>query len=154
MRRFFRRIKNVLYWLPVIWDDYWFDYVYLLKIMRHKLMQMAPAFRDKGMSVDSEDQATEMEEVIAALHRLIENDYCKDDLHTWCEKWGKMVSEPDENRPGWRRFVGFENEHTPEDTEQVHAENRAMCEKEEMLRMADRMAIAHALMFQLEGWWD
>jgi hypothetical protein len=150
----FDRLKHVIYWLPVIWRDYWFDHVYLLRILRHKLDDSAEMFRRYGSTEDAPKLAEEMEVVVATLDRLIDDDYIGRDLDAWCKKWGKMICGPLEGHPGWTKFIRLENEHTPEDTAQIYTENRAMYEKHECLRQADLDLVAKAIATQLVGWWD
>ena len=40
MRKFIYGIKQVIYWLPIIWKNRWWDYGYLLVLMEHQLDYM------------------------------------------------------------------------------------------------------------------
>ena len=79
LRAFYRlinRIKKIIGWLPIIWDDYDWDEVYLYIILRHKLSQMEKFFRsDLACTLSAPKKADEMHKCICALDRLINNDY-------------------------------------------------------------------------------
>ena len=40
IKQFTHNIHNLIYWFPIIWNDYDWDYIFMLKIMRHKLNSM------------------------------------------------------------------------------------------------------------------
>jgi len=63
-------IRNLIYWFPVIWRDRPWDYVYLLRIMRHKVAQMSESTKD-WMRMDTEERKLEMDQVVGVLDDLI-----------------------------------------------------------------------------------
>ena len=38
-RRKYRQIKNVINWIPVVWNQFDFDYRYSLDVFKHQLMK-------------------------------------------------------------------------------------------------------------------
>ena len=154
MRHLYRRIRHLLYWLPAIWNDYWWDGNYVLQLLRHKLAHAAAAFRTQGMSMDAPRDAASMEGAIVLLDRLIADSYIEGDLHVWSQKWGTVVFEPMEDHPGFTRFVGFENEKTPEDRELCHKESCEMDGKHNTLRKADLEEVFATLRDHIDEWWD
>lgn len=40
IKTFFRRIWNIIRWIPILWKDKWDDYYYLLSIMEYKLKRI------------------------------------------------------------------------------------------------------------------
>ena len=66
-RWFFKRIKHLIYWIPIIWKDYWFDDYYILIILKHKLKDMAINFKENGMTVESSTIAKEIDELIRLI---------------------------------------------------------------------------------------
>ena len=65
---FKRGIKNLWYWLPVIWKDRNWDSSFIFDILSHKLKAQAKYIGDRGMHVSAERDA----EVMMACVRLIE----------------------------------------------------------------------------------
>jgi hypothetical protein len=68
-------IRNIIFWLPVVYLDRWWDHSFLYSILRHKLSQMERGFRLHGMSTNSEKDAKNIKICILLLDRLINNDY-------------------------------------------------------------------------------
>jgi len=66
---------NIIYWLPVIYRDRWWDHSYLYSILRHKLNQMEKKFKCCGISTQSEKDAKNIKICVLLLDRLINNDY-------------------------------------------------------------------------------
>jgi len=154
IKRILYRISYVLYWLPCLWKVWWWDGTYLLGILIHALAYNAKAFRKWGHLENNEEVAAQIDGVVAALARLIVDAYVSEDLHRWSEKWGEMVWKPCEDHSGYSELVGFENEKTPEDSEQCHKECSEMDDKHLRLRTADLELVFGTLKRELDGWWD
>ena len=71
MRDIIQGIKNMIVWLPIIWNDRDFDYSYLLKIVRFKLKRMLPAI-ENGHYVGCEKDAKRMRVAIELLDRQLD----------------------------------------------------------------------------------
>jgi hypothetical protein len=70
MREIIHRIRSLIYWLPVIWNDEDFDHIYLWKIMRHKIAAMARHQRSCPMG-RRDDIPDKMERTVELLDDLI-----------------------------------------------------------------------------------
>lgn len=75
IRRFFFNIKRLIQWSRILWNNFDFDYQYLLEIISFKLKFMEKYFRECGHTTTSLQEATEMKELIIILDRLIAEDY-------------------------------------------------------------------------------
>lgn len=66
-------------WRRILDEDRDWDWYFLLVIMRHKLERMSKMFKSEhAVALHSEDRAAEMDIVIDALNRLIEDNYIMD----------------------------------------------------------------------------
>ena len=66
-------------WRRIIEADRDYDHYFLLVIMRHKLERMSKFFKsDKAVTLHAKYRAAEMDIVLDALNRLIEDDYIMD----------------------------------------------------------------------------
>jgi hypothetical protein len=74
------RFENIFLWIPLLWKDYWFDSVYLYKVILHKLKLMEKSFREKGMCGDSKQIAEEISQVIADLEYLLSDSILSEEL--------------------------------------------------------------------------
>ena len=73
--RFFRELKRILGWIPVLWGNYDFDDAYLLIVMEYKLDRMEKLFRNEGHCVNSPKYAQEMRIARLLIKRIIADDY-------------------------------------------------------------------------------
>lgn len=78
-------IKNLVRWFHVIWNDRDVDYYYLLVLMKNKLLQMKN--RMYGVYEGSEKDCDDIQDVIDALERIMNDDYCRDEFKNLHEKF-------------------------------------------------------------------
>ncbi len=68
-------LRNLRIWFRIIWNDRDWDYEFLYRILKHKLLRMEYLFRNDAMVGDSEEMADQMDRCIIILDRLIEDKY-------------------------------------------------------------------------------
>lgn len=81
IKRIFKKIKNIIRWIPVIWNDEDWDFSHLLDILHFKLENMQKYFQSSNYIDDSEKNKI-VDELTAALHYLEEiiDDKCEMDI--------------------------------------------------------------------------
>lgn len=153
IRRTYESIINVFKWLPVIWGDRQWDYVYLLIIMRKKLELMSKFFKsDDAISVGSEERVREMDKCIKLLDRMIQDEYGSDCYKELDRKWGKLYFELDEGKKSFTfQRSCILNE---EDREQERLDILNCVSVEENERLADYDKLFKLMNRQVRGWWD
>lgn len=75
IQRFFNNIITIFKWTKVLWGNEQWDFIYLLQIIRFKLTLMEKYFRENGHTTTSKQEASEMQDLIIILDRLIAEDY-------------------------------------------------------------------------------
>ena len=78
-------IRNLIHWLPVIWNDRNHHHTYLSVILRHKLADMERTLRAEGVSTNVDQRVLQMRACVALLDHLIEDDY------DWSKGWDEAV---------------------------------------------------------------
>ena len=143
-------IRNLVYWLPVIWRDRPWDYVYLLRIMRHKVAQMSESTKD-WLSVDAEEIKVEMDQVVGILTDLIETTH-EDKAYAQHEAiFGKSRWEFKERADSLKELeITYPN---TEDQELARRGLVAMYRMAEYARQVSLAALGRA-MTRIERWWD
>ena len=84
------KIRNVFYWLPVIWNDRSWDYCDVLIILRHKLNQMERSARNEWQSDYHFGFADQLLSCIDILNRLIADQYLEEAFAEHDRKWGEI----------------------------------------------------------------
>ena len=74
-RRIIRRTKNVLRWLPIIWEDEQWDHYYIFEILKHKLIIMSNAIRENGNHTLAEYDADRMMLAVRLIEKVQNEDY-------------------------------------------------------------------------------
>lgn len=78
-------IRNLIHWLPVIWNDRNHHHTYISTILRHKLADMGRTLRTEGVSKDVDQRARQIQACVVLLDRLIEEGY------DWSKGWDEVV---------------------------------------------------------------
>jgi hypothetical protein len=67
-------IKNLIYWVPVIWKDRNWDHHYIFEILKHKLSAQANYISSRGMHTRAEQDARRMR-ICVKLISLVQDEY-------------------------------------------------------------------------------
>ena len=78
MRTWYKRIKNIIRWIPVLWKDKDWDYWHIFEILKTKLKFQSEYFHKYGYHVSSEREAQKMK-LCARLIDKIQNEYYLDE---------------------------------------------------------------------------
>jgi hypothetical protein len=78
VRTWYKRIKNIIRWIPVLWKDRDWDYWHIFEILKVKLKFQSEYFRKHGYHESSERDAEKMELCIKLIDK-IQNEYYLDE---------------------------------------------------------------------------
>jgi hypothetical protein len=78
VRTWYKRIKNIIRWIPILWKDRDWDYWYTFEILKVKLKFQSEHFRKYGYHVSSERDAQKMELCIRLIDK-VQNEYYLDE---------------------------------------------------------------------------
>ena len=149
IRQFFRRFKNLLRWLPIIWKDEDWDHTYIYNILKFKLQNQADYLEERNHFVGVEREVEKMRTCIKLLERLKE-DYYGDLYHKKSdEKYGKtnFRFEPVEDRPGLTTLETDDSEEVSKGRMEFYMEGAKKHEQARriLFTLLDR---------NIEKWWD
>jgi len=151
IRNLIRSIKSVVVWLPTIWRDRDWDYVYLLIIMRKKMSLMEKFFAsDKALTADHKKVANSIKECREILDRLIEDNYLAEKYDKHYEKWG----QPEFNIEGENLGITYKNVKTEEDEITMREEFRELVIKEMEEKENDKNLLFEKMAQSITSWWD
>lgn len=73
---FFRRLKRVWDFLPIIWKGYDFDYSHAINLFKYQLERTADFMEsDRAMTVDADIRAKRIRTAIKLLNKVYDEDY-------------------------------------------------------------------------------
>jgi len=146
--RIFRKITNVARWLPLLWNDYDWDYYPLYKMLHQKIKFMKEHHRDHHNHTDWEEVVAQLQTVEDCLDRLLRDNYLEKewDAHRarfprdkWFDSW---VQLPDGSRQ------------MPSMSDDERDAFKILHDEEERLRQADLDTLGQTISRHVRGWWD
>lgn len=159
-RDFYRRVQNVLRWLPTIWNDRDWDDSYITEILIRKLEFTRDFYlSDKPYSSEAKRTADEIQEAISRLHQTRDSwEFYEDPAHEAIEKkWGKSKFNfiPTNDGTGSSYLeIEHENVKTSEDEEQYSKEFRAAMKQAREQYMKDKIKAYKFIAKNIDKWWD
>jgi len=150
------KIKRLLRWLPIIWNDQDWDYGFLYVILRHKLSMMAEFFASDLPHLEG---AREVEDQLNYCIHLIDRittynyyeEYDREHKEMWGEKHMDFVDIDDDLCEVVMRYERDLTDEEYEIAEEMARINsvRAVNDKER-----DRNKLFQFISDHIEGWWD
>jgi hypothetical protein len=160
-KRKFRQIKNVITWIPVVWNQFDFDYRYSLEVFKHQLSKQAKYLEsDKALGFGSKHRAEKIRMVLRLMDKVYDEYYAYEYQQKLKDKYGEGVDDmrfidipdkPDCGEIKWAYEVDKKWEHQRDQIE----EDKSIWFKESY----EKQERAHKLLwklveFYIRGWWD
>ena len=158
MRRiiyFFKRkwwqIKNVFRWLPIIWNQYDFDYRYVLDVFKFQLLKSAKFFESpNSVCLNSNYRAMRIRTVIKLLDKVYNEEYACEYQDQIREKYGNYSYQMINNEYN----IVWERGYTEEILAEIEIEKKYLFNKSK-----EKQEKAHKLLWKMiekdiRDWWD
>jgi len=78
VRTWYKKIKNIIRWVPILWKDKDWDYWHTFEILKTKLKFQSEYFHKHGYHVSSEREAQKMKLCVRLIDK-IQNEYYFDE---------------------------------------------------------------------------
>lgn len=142
--RYFHNLKK---FHSILVDDRDYDFMWLIKLIRHKLVCMEHFFLTDAIVEGAEEDAKNMRRCIKVLDRLIEDDYCKEEFEDIEERFGKLR---------YTKEMGFcgSKVKTKEDYCKEGKDIISLLHKEERLKEYDMHLFCEIFKKHYRNWWD
>ena len=156
-RRKFDQILNVIKWLPVIWNQYDFDYRYATDVFEFKLLQMAELLEsNKAYSLNSKHYASRIRMVVRLMKKVYNEEYAMEYQKQIEDQFG--IWDLDFEELEGSSYKTLERKwHVPYSKEEIrHIEE---LETKLFLESHAKQQRAHELLWKLvehniRNWWD
>ena len=91
-RRKWRQIKNVINWIPIVWNQFDFDYRYSLEVFKYQLLKQASFMdSDKAMTKDSKIDAQKIRMICRLMDKVYDEEYGCEYQQKLKEAYGKDI---------------------------------------------------------------
>lgn len=160
-KRKFRQIKNVISWIPVVWNQFDFDYLYSLQVFKHQLLKQAKHFeRPDSWGERDYIKAQKIRMICRLMDKVYDEDYACEYQQKLKDKYGDDVIDfefldipdrPDYSTMKWKFEVDGKFESKRDEIRENH--DKWFQESQ------DKQKRAHKLLWKLiehnvQGWWN
>lgn len=154
-------VKNIFAYLPIIWRDRSWDYIWLMELIDKKLEGLEEQKSKYSYELGAEKKVEEIHRTRLAIKRILEDKYYDNVYQHHDEKWGEVEidSQPSEwdekGKPTmYRMYINRPNALTPEQIGQEAKEYRGLMKKPDTLQKQDYDYVFNMLRKHIRGWWD
>ena len=90
IKRFFKQLRRLLRWIPVVWDTYDFDYSYSLKVFKFQLERQADFMESKNAkTLNAKHYASRIRIILRLMDKVYNEDYGTAYFDQMEEKYGE-----------------------------------------------------------------
>ena len=157
VKRFFRRVKRVMDFLPMIWKGYDFDYRYAIDLFQYQLKRTAEMMEsDQTLTVDADIRARRIRTAVDLLQKVYDEDYGFEYQDKLKELYGENVLEwwfEDTDKGDGSSYVRFEYEKWDNSEEIAEVKHKLYKESQVKQKRAEELVwkfISHNIRY----WWD
>jgi hypothetical protein len=158
IKRFFKKLKRVIDFLPIIWNGHDFDYHYAIQLFKYQLQRTADMFDSRdAVALDSKMNAQKIRTAIRLMDKVYEDEYVNEYMDIIDQVYGKTEWHftPVEGREGSVRVTMTNPMAVNEEHQQQIDRTRYLLA--EVSR--DKHDRAHKLLWDfvehnIQRWWD
>ena len=105
-------IRNIIYWLPIIWKDRNYDHNYIYEVLKHKLKKQSSYINSKNRFISSEQSVRRMN-ICVSLIEKVQDDYYLTEYVKYLKEnhWFEKVENSEyftlESDPVWEKFDDY-----------------------------------------------
>lgn len=153
------QIKNVIKWLPKIWNQYDFDYSYSIEVFKFQLEKQADYLEsDNAITENSKNGASRIRMILRLMDKVYDHDYGIEYQKQFEEIYGEGLLDikfVDTNSP---KLYGLKNMYElSEDEDKVREMDQV--KRNLFLNSQEKQNRAHKLLWDLvehniQSWWD
>ena len=160
-RRKWRQIKNVIGWIPVVWNQFDFDYRYSLDVFKHQLLKQAKFMEsDKAYGVNSHIDAQKIRMVVRLMDKVYNEEYACEYQQKLKDTYGEDAYDFEfieiEDKPGYSKMK-YKYEINPKygHLRDEIRENSTKWFKESHEKQERAHKLLYTLLeFYIRRWWD
>jgi len=157
--RKYKQVKNVIRWIPVIWNNFDFDYRYALEAFKFQLNNIADHMgSDKAMTMSAGDRAQKIRTITKLMDKVYDEDYALDFFDEIERLYGprEMNWEDIEYKEDYSSYQGFiyEREYTQEQLKEISEHESRLIEEGRIKQEKAHKLLWKLMEHNIRGFWD
>ena len=158
--RKYRQIKNVIDWIPVLWNQFDFDYHYSLDVFKHQLLKQAQFMESsRAACVNSHINAEKIRMVVRLMDKVYNEEYATEYQERLANEFGKDVldfhfektNNSEYSTLKFKYETGLKYYYIKDQIKEKHYQY--FMESQEKQERAHRL-LWKLIEFYIRGWWD
>ena len=157
VKRFFRRVKRVMDFLPMIWKGYDYDYRYAIELFQYQLDRTADFMEsDQSLTMDADIRARRIRTAVELLEKVYNEDYGCEYQDKLKELYGENVLDwwfEDTGKEDGSSYLRLEYEKWENSEEIAEVKHKLYDESKAKQKRAEELVwkfISHNIRY----WWD
>lgn len=157
VKRFFRRVKRVMDFLPMIWKGYDYDYRYAIELFQYQLKRTADFMEsDRAMTMDADIRARRIRTAVELLQKVYDEEYGCEYQDKLKELYGENVLDwwfEDTGKEDGSSYLRLEYEKWENSEEIAEVKHKLYDESKAKQKRAEELVwkfISHNIRY----WWD
>ena len=157
VRRFFKKVKRVIDFIPMIWKGYDFDYRYSIDLFQYQLKRTADFLEsDQAVTIDANIRAKRIRTAVELLQKVYDEEYGCEYQDKLKEMYGENVLEwslEDTGSGDGSSFIKYKYEKWDNAEEVYETRRKLYRESQEKQKRAEELVwkfISH----NIRRWWD
>ena len=157
VKRFFRRVKRVMDFLPMIWKGYDYDYRYAIELFQYQLKRTSDFMEsDRAMTMDADIRARRIRTAVELLQKVYDEEYGCEYQDKLKELYGENVLDwwfEDTGKEDGSSYLRLEYEKWENSEEIAEVKHKLYDESKAKQKRAEELVwkfISHNIRY----WWD
>lgn len=154
---FFRRIKRVIEYLPIIWNGYDFDYSHSIDIFHYQLTRTANFLdSDDAYNVLAKQDARRLRTILDLMKKVYDEEYRLEHFSKVEAIYGKLewVFDNNDDNIGNNIILEFKNADTPEKREEASKLLKKLDKESEEKHQRAKELLWKLVEHNIENFWD
>ena len=158
IKKFFKRIKRLLKWIPIIWSSEDYDYRFGIDVFAEKLKELRDYLNsDKALTLNAKYHAEKLNTILKLIDLVYEQEYYGMLYMAKLEElYGprKFVTKPTNDSKVFELTIEYERNYTESELQEIdNHERKLMLESKYMQEKAHRL-LWKMVEFYIRSCWD
>lgn len=155
IKRKYKQISTIIWWIPKIWNNFDFDYSYSTKMLVYQLERQADFLEsDKACTVSAKDKASKIRKFIRLYYKVYNEDYACEYQNILKKEYGNLF---DLIIPEKEKFLKYRYETLGFNQEYVSKLKNIF--NKEYEKSKNKQIKAHRILWlyfehNVQSWWD